>query len=378
MSRRTLVVTNDFPPRSGGIESYVVGLVSRLNPADVVVYARGQQGDAAYDADLPYPVVRHPRGIMVAEPTVARRAAELVRSHGCTSVWFGAAAPLALTAPAVRRAGARTVVASTHGHELWWARVPGARRALRRIGDACDTVTYLGPYTRARISPALSPAARSRLVQLPPGVDDALFRPDAAARTALRAELGLGDRPVVLCVSRLVERKGQDTLLRALPAVRAEVPETTLLVVGRGPDLARLQSLAARLGLAGAVVFADDVPTDRLPAYYAAADVFAMPCRSRRGGLEVEGLGIVYLEASASGLPVVAGDSGGAPDAVLQGETGYVVDGRSAQQVAERVTRLLRDPVLAARMGQRGRSWVAQRWRWDALAARLDTLLARP
>ena len=375
MTRGTLVVTNDFPPRSGGIESYVHALVSRLDADDVVVYARGQPDAAAFDATLPFPVVRHARGIMVAEPSVARRAAALVREHGCTSVWFGAAAPLGLLAPGLRRAGAQTVVASTHGHELWWARVPAARQALRRIGEGCDALTYLGGYTRDRIAPALRPAARERMVQLPPGVDDQVFRPDADAREQLRDELGLAERPVVLCVSRLVERKGQDTLLRALPAVRAAVPDVVLLLVGRGPYERRLRTLAAALGVEAAVQLVTDVPTERLPAYYAAADVFAMPCRSRRGGLEVEGLGIVYLEASASGLAVVGGDSGGAPDAVLDGETGYVVDGRSAAAVAGRLIELLGDAALRARLGARGRAWVAERWRWDTIAARLDGLL---
>ena len=378
MPRRVLVVTNDFPPRAGGIESYVSSLVGRLDPASVVVYARGQPGAAAYDADLPYEVVRHPRGLMVSEPSVARRAAALLRSRGCDAVWFGAAAPLGLLAPALRRASAARLVASTHGHEVWWARTAGARAALRRIGEGCDALTYLGEYTRRRIAPVLTPAARARLVALPPGVDDAVFRPDPTGRAAVRERYGLGERPVVVCVSRLVPRKGQDVLIQALTRVRRRVPGATLLLVGAGPYRARLASLVDRLGLRGAVVFTGAVPAAQLPAHYAAGDVFAMPCRSRLGGLEVEGLGIVYLEASACRLPVVAGASGGAPEAVLEGETGFVVDGRSAAQVSDRVSGLLLDPAAAAAMGARGRAWVGRQWRWDTLAGRLRGLLELP
>lgn len=213
------------------------------------------------------------------------------------------------------------------------------------------------------------------MVQLTPGVDDAAFHPGVDGR-AVRDTYGLGGRPVVVCVSRLVARKGQDTLVRALPLIRAEVQDAALLLVGGGPRLGALRRAVDGLGLGHSVVFTGTKPWAELPPYYAAGDVFAMPTRTRRGGLEVEGLGIVYLEASASGLAVVAGDSGGAPDAVLAGETGYVVDGRSVPDVAERIVELLQNRALAEGMGQRGRQWVEQRWRWDDLAGRLRALLA--
>jgi phosphatidylinositol alpha-1,6-mannosyltransferase len=162
------------------------------------------------------------------------------------------------------------------------------------------------------------------MTRLHPGVDAAVFRPDPAARAALRDRYGLGDRPVVTCVSRLVPRKGQDTLLRAWPAVLRRVPDAALLIVSGGPYEKTLRRLAEQTGVAGSVRFTGSVPQAELPAHYAVGDVFAMPCRTRRGGLDVEGLGIVYLEASAAGLPVVGGDSGGAPDAIREGETGYV------------------------------------------------------
>jgi phosphatidylinositol alpha-1,6-mannosyltransferase len=185
----------------------------------------------------------------------------------------------------------------------------------------------------------------------------------------------LSDRPVVVCVSRLVPRKGQDTLLRALPAIRRRIPDAALLVVGGGPYRPTLQRLARESGVGGHVVFTGSVPWQELPAHYAAGDVYAMPCRTRRRGLDVEGLGIVYLEASATALPVVAGDSGGAPDAVRDGETGFVVGGRDLPAVADRIVELLADPALARRMGAAGRAWTEAEWRWESQAERLRALL---
>jgi phosphatidyl-myo-inositol dimannoside synthase len=178
-----------------------------------------------------------------------------------------------------------------------------------------------------------------------------------------------------VCVSRLVPRKGQDTLIQALPLVRREVPDAALLLVGKGPYHDELLELAARHGVIDHVVLTGGVPYPELPAHYAAGDVFAMPCRTRRAGMDVEGLGIVYLEASAVGLPVLAGDSGGAPDAVLQGQTGYVVDGTSVDAVAGRLVELLQDGDQRARMGKAGRAWVEREWRWDVLAGQLQELL---
>jgi phosphatidylinositol alpha-1,6-mannosyltransferase len=176
-------------------------------------------------------------------------------------------------------------------------------------------------------------------------------------------------------VSRLVPRKGQDVLVRALPTIRRRVPDAALLLVGAGPHRRRLEQLARESGVDDHVVFTGAVPWSELPAHYAAGDVFAMPCRTRHGGLDVEGLGIVYLEAAATGLPVVAGRSGGAQETVRDGITGRVVDGWDVAAVAEAVVAPLADPELAAKMGAAGRGWVSQSWRWDDLAARLVAFL---
>ena len=373
--RPTLIVTNDFPPRQGGIQSFIHELALRLDPGRLTVYAPRWEGDAAFDAAQPFEVVRHPTSLMIGGPSVRRRAAELVRSRGAEAVIFGASAPLGLITPVLRKAGAKRAIAITHGHEAGWAALPAARQLLRRIGDETDVMTYLGEYFRVRVAGALRPAAAARMGRLHPGVDAGTFRPDQAARQAIRERHGLGDRPVVVCVSRLVARKGQDTLLRAWPAVIAKVPDAALLIVGRGPYAKALHQLSERTGVPASVTFTGPVPQAELPAYYTAGDVFSMPCRTRRGGLDVEGLGIVYLEASAAGLPVVGGDSGGAPDAILDGETGYVVGGGDVGALADRLVALLEDPAGARAMGEKGRAWVERDWNWDLVASRLRALI---
>jgi phosphatidylinositol alpha-1,6-mannosyltransferase len=368
------VITNDFPPRPGGIQAFVHNLARGRPPGSVVVYAPTWKGAPGFDADQPFPVVRHPTSLMLPVPTVLRRAGEIARSEGCDSVLFGAAAPLGLLAPALRRYGVERFVGVTHGHEAGWAQLPVAGTLLRRIGDGVDVLTYLGDYTRSRMARALSREAVARMARLAPGVDDAVFR-SGAGGAQVRRRHGLTDRPVAVCVSRLVPRKGQDALIAAWPRVLRAVPDAALLIVGGGPYRGDLERLAARHRVSSSVRFTGSVPWEELPAHYDAGDVFAMPCRTRRRGLDVEGLGIVYLEASATGLPVVAGDSGGAPDAVLPGETGLVVDGRTVSAVADAVAGLLREPDRAQEMGKRGRSWVEREWRWEIQSRRLDALL---
>ncbi|MPZ67074.1 MAG: glycosyltransferase [Pseudonocardiaceae bacterium] len=367
--RRTLLITNDFPPRAGGIQAYLHELTRRLAPDRLAVYAPDWPGAAGFDACLPFPVHRHPGRLMLPTHVVARHAARIAREHGSEVAWFGAAAPLGLLGPPMRCAGMDCVVASTHGHEVGWSLLPAARGVLGRIGRDSDLITTVSRYTRSRISAALGPAAA--LQPLPPGVDTGTFRPDPAARYEVRRRYRLGGAPVIVCVSRLVPRKGQDALIRALPGIRERAHGAMLLLVGGGPYQAVLRRLAVRCGVSEAVVDAGAVAWPDLPAHYAAGDVFAMPCRTRGGGLDVEGLGIVFLEAAATGLPVVAGDSGGAPETVRHGGTGHVVDGRDVAAVARAVGGLLAAPERAAAMGAAGREWMQRDWLWTRRAERL-------
>ena len=283
---RVLLVTNDFPPRRGGIQSYLHELVGQLLQSGgdytMTVYAPKWKGCDEFDEAARatgYEVVRHPTTLMLPGPGVDDRMRRLIADNDIETVWFGAAAPLALLAPRARGAGARRVIASTHGHEVGWSMLPVARNALRRIGDGTDVVTYVSRYTRGRFASAFGPNAS--LEYVPPGVDTDRFSPDPAARAEMRSRYGLGDRPVIVCLSRLVPRKGQDMLIRALPAVRDRVDGAALVIVGGGPYMETLRRLAGETDMTEHVVFTGGVPGAELPAHHAMADVFAMPCRPR-------------------------------------------------------------------------------------------------
>ena len=246
---RVLLVTNDFPPRPGGIQAYLEALATHLAETGahtLTVYAPRWKRADQYDESVPFEVVRHPGTLMLPTPDVDGRMRNLIAARDIETVWFGAAAPLALLARRARQAGARRVVASTHGHEVGWSMLPVARSALRRIGEDSDVVTFVSRYTRDRFASAFGPAAA--LEHLPPGVDADRFRPDPAARAELRARYGLGERPVIVCLSRLVPRKGQDMLIRALPAIRSAVDGAALVIVGGGPYLGALRRLAKGVG----------------------------------------------------------------------------------------------------------------------------------
>lgn len=372
---RVLVITNDFPPRRGGIESFVLSLCDALPPDRVVVYTARMTDAAAIDATLPYPVLRDRSRILLPTRRVARAVQRAAADHGCDRVLFGAAAPLGLLGSSLRASGVRRLVGLTHGHEVWWAKVPAARAALRRIADGVDVLTYVSEYCRAQIAPALPPAAATAMLRLSPGVDTGVFRPGLDGGP-LRRRLGIApEQPVVLAASRLVARKGHDVLLAAWPTVRARHPGAVLLIVGNGPARRNLQHGADRPEVAGSVRLLVDTPHREMPSVYAAADVFAIPCRTRLHGLEPEALGIVFLEAAASGLPVVVGESGGAPETVVPGGTGLVVDPRSPTAVAAAICRLLSDPVGSAAMGLRGRAHVERVYSAATAGRRLRDVL---
>lgn len=375
--RRTLLVTNDYPPAVGGIQSYLEDFTRRLPAEDLLVLtstpAHGQAAARDYDATLPFPVHRMSTPVLLPTPALRTRMEHLIREQHVETVWFGASAPLGLLGGAAHRAGATRVVATTHGHEVGWAKVPGPRALLRRIFADADVVTYISTYTLEKLRPFIPEG--TELVRLNSGIDVDAFRPDARARDALRSRYVLGEAPVVVCVSRLVHRKGQDTLIRVWPRVVARVPDARLVIVGSGPYAKQLERMRRESPVSAAVTLTGEVPAAELAAHDAMADVFAMPCRTRNGGLDVEGLGIVYLEASAAGVPVIAGDSGGAPETVREGVTGLVVPGRNDDALVDAVVGLLEDPARRSAMGVAGREWMEQEWTWPHLVERLVTAL---
>ena len=378
MVATTLFITNDFGPRAGGIETFVHGLIERLPRGSVIVYTSAQPDSEKFDAkwlsEFGVEVVRDRSKILLPTPRVIKACQKLVKNRKLTRVAFGAAAPLGIMARAMRRAGAEKIVALTHGHEVWWAKVPPFSFAIYYMSKNIDAITYLGDYTRGEISKAISKTDVSKLVQIAPGIDVDHFVPTDSRE--LRAQLGLADKAVIISVGRLVHRKGQDKLISALPAIRAAVPSVHLVLVGVGPHQRYLENLATKLKVADCVTFIGRINYSELPKYICIGDIFAMPSRSRFFGLEVEGLGIVYLEASACGLPVVGGKSGGAPDAVLVGETGVVVDGTNSSEIAEACIDLLNNPELCELMGATGRAWIIEKWRWEIWATKYAELLA--
>ena len=375
---RTLIVTNDFPPRQGGIEAFVSAVAARFPADEVVVHTAAMPGATELDATLPYPVVRDRRTTLLPTRRVRREVLETFRSYDCDRVVFGASAPLALLAPALRAAGAQKIVGITHSAETWWARVPGVRRVIRTAGEATDHVTFINDWCRDIIARPMTPAARERMRRLHPGADVTRFKPDNGG-DAVRERLGIAaDAPVVVCAARVVARKGQDMLITSWPRVRAEVPGAILLIVGDGSARKRLDKLVVKHDVADSVVFTGPLPWTDVPPYVDAGDVFAMPSRTRLMGLEPEGLPLAFFEGAATALPVIVGRSGGAPDAIEEGVTGYVVDPRDPADIAARLVELLTDPEKARHMGAAGRERVARDWTWDEVATTLHGYLGLP
>ena len=372
---RVLVVTNDFPTRRGGIESFVLALCERMPPEDVVVYTASMPGDKEYDAGLPFPVYRDPSSTLFPTRAVGRRAVKVMQEHDCDRIMFGASAPLGLLAARLRRAGAQRIVALTHGHEVWWAKVPIARQVLRRLGDSVDVLTYVSEWCRSQIAVALTREAEMRMARLSPGVDTDRFYPGCGG-DGVRRRFGIPrSAPVAVCTARMVKRKGQETLVRAWPFVVQAVPDARLLLVGDGPNLACVEALTHALGLDGSVLFARGGSWDEMPAFTDAGDVFAMPCRTRRLGLEPEAFGIVTIEAAACGLPVIIGNSGGAPETVREGVTGWVCDSTDPSEWGRLIVDLFTDSVAGLAMGEAGRRQAIASWSWTQASDRLRQLL---
>ena len=374
---RTLVITNDFPPRPGGIQTFGYEIVRRFDPESVTVLTSNWEGAAEFDAAQDFKIVRANTQTLVPSKSTLSMAREIVVAENITRVLFGAAAPLGLLASPLRKLGVTNIVGMTQGHETGWAMTPGTRQALRKIGNDTDYLTYISEYTHKKIAKALSPDAAARMRRIVPGVNATEFSPaNLSSGNQLRTELGWTDRPVIVCVSRLMARKGQDELIRALPKIHQTAPNASLIIVGDGPYRKDLERLVKKLGLENFVHLTGKVSQTELSKWYAAGDIFAMPCRTRMGGWDVEGLGIVFLEGSATGLPVIVGDSGGAVDAVVNGETGFLVDGTNTAEIAGRIAYLFANPDVAKQLGEAGRNWVTQEWTWDQSFKKLDGLLS--
>lgn len=378
---RLLEITNDFPPTLGGIENYIYSIVARWDPADVVIVTRATSGCEEVDRTLDAEVRRERVATLLPTPGFQSRVAGLLADTPFDMVHFASATlPLSLLGPRIRRATGIPYAVTVHGGEF----IIGARlfRPLmqRALGEAAVALP-VSRFTQEAVLRYLRDPPPTEVVS--PGVDPARFTPrhnggpqPARARRA-RGSNGARRGPVILCVCRLVARKGPSTLIAALPTILARHPGAILEIVGDGPDRRRLQHAARSAGVSSSVRFVGPVPWGRLPAYYAAADVFALPTRERFRGLETEGFPLVYLEAASAGLPVVAGAAGGVGEAVADGKTGIIVDGRSPEETAAAVIRLLDDPVLARTMGALGRDRVLSGFTWDDTVDQFRTALAK-
>ena len=374
---KILCVTNDFGPRAGGIETFIIGLIERMPKDSVIVYTSAQDKSEPYDRqwldDYGVEVIRDKARILLPTPGVAYCVRALIKDRGIKTAFFGAAAPLGLLAPVLRRAGIKRIIALTHGHEVWWSKVWPFTWAMKSIARNVDHLTYLGEFTRRAISRTINSSAQSAMVKIAPGIDTEHFAPSDSSE--LRSQLGLTDKKVIVSVGRLVHRKGQDTLIEAMPQILSKIPEAHLLLIGEGPYRQYLEKRAKDLEIDSHITFIGRVMYSDLPKYICLGEVFVMPSRSRLAGLEVEGLGIVFLEASACGLPVIAGNSGGAPDAVIDGVTGVVVDGKDQHVIATSIVNLLEDQEKAREMGRNGREWVINQWRWEIWSEKFRALL---
>ena len=374
---KTLFITNDFPPRPGGIQTFVYEIVRRFEPSQVSVLTSSWAGDAQFDALHDFEVVRAKTQMLLPTKKTFALAKEIIERNQIEQVIFGASAPLGLLAGPLRKLGIKKIVAFTHGHEVGWAKTPVTKQLLRKISNEVDVLTYLTEYTKNQILKGLPKSAAAKMHQLLPAVDSQQFSTSNRDQgNELRTQIGFADRPVIVSVSRLMARKGHDQLIKTLPKVQEQIPGAALVIVGEGPYRNKLEKFVSQLSLEQDVHFIGKVPFADLPKWYAVGDIFAMPCRTRSAGWDVEGLGIVYLEASATGLPVIAGDSGGAPEAVESDQSGYVVSGTNQDELVNRIVQLLADAQLRDQMGQFGRNWVQTNWTWENTFAKLNALIS--
>jgi phosphatidylinositol alpha-1,6-mannosyltransferase len=372
---RLLEITNDFPPMLGGIENYTYSLVNRWPSEDVMVVAPEVPGAAEFDRTVDYEIVRIPSGrVLLPTRRLVRTVADVARRHQTDVIHFSSPFPVAFLGPRLLEETGIPYAVTLHGSELvCWGSLPASGALMRRSLQRASVLLPVSTFT-ARAARRLVPKRTPPCIVVTPGVDCDRFAPPpgTSVPSASRPEKG----PVVLAVSRLVARKGPATLIRAMPSVLERIPEAQAVIVGGGRDRQRLERMAEGLGISRCVRFAGPQPWHDMPRFYREADVFALPTRERFGGLETEGFPLVYLEAAACGLPAVAGEAGGVRDAVLDGVTGYVVDGRSAGEVSATLVRLLEDPGHARLLGEQGRHRVTSQFSWDHVATQFRAVLS--
>jgi len=366
-----LFVTNDFPPKVGGIQTMLWELWRRLDPASFVVLTTPHPDAARWDAQQAFRVERTRERVLLPTAGLARRIDALADEVGANRIVLDPALPVGLVGPRLSRPYGIVL----HGAEITVpGRLPGAHALLRRVLRNASLVIAAGGYPLAEAERAAGRPLPSVLV--PPGVDIERFVPlSEPERRAARARLGLPvDGRLVVSLSRLVPRKGMDVLIRAAALLAPSRVDLTVAIGGEGRDRHRLERLVASTG--APVQLLGRVSHEDLPALYGCADVYAMLCRNRWGGLEQEGFGIVFLEAAATGVVQVAGESGGAAEAVVDGETGLVVrHPEDPREVAEALARLLDDPAARTRMGEHGRDRAVAAFAYDRLAERLGVAL---
>jgi phosphatidylinositol alpha-1,6-mannosyltransferase len=375
---RSLFVTNDFPPRVGGAQTYYWNMIQTLDPGGVVIVAPAHPDAAAFDATHPYTVVRTPHMTVLPLPSVERLCERLIREHDLELLQLGHPLPAGLLGPWLRRTAGVPYVVFLGGAEITVpGAVPGVARLLAWVLARSALLLTVSRYTAdqaVRLSHGLAHAEVLR-----PALETGRYAHTAIAdATAARAALGLDGAPLVVCVGRLVPRKGQDMLIEALKDLDGDFADVRLALVGGGRLADELRKQAAAAGLADRVCLPGEVSANELHLWLQAADIFAGPSRTRFRGLEVEGFGIVFAEAALTGLPVIAGRSGGAPEAVVDGDTGIVVDAHTSHELTAALRRLLSmSPDQRREMGARGRRLALSRHAATVAAARYHDLLRR-